>query len=1582
MFSKALRSVVSFRFRLAVSGIMALGLICAAPVVAQTAASGLAVGKAGPQNRLTQPIVEANRVVLGGTLHPLATKANDRGAVADGMALNRVQVVLKRSDAQEAALKQAIAAMHTKGSASYHKWLTPDQFGKQYGPTDADIAKVEGWLGSHGFSITKVNPGKQTIEISGTAGQFRDTFHAAIHAYQVKGATGAMETHYANASAPEIPAALAPVFGGFASLNNFRFKSQSKVLGTAQLDRVTHKTTPGWNYGNSSESYEVLAPADFAVQYDLNPLYAAGTKGTGQSIAIVNETNIDIALVNNYRSLFGLPANPPQVIIDGNDPGIDGTNSLYGQNGASGEAYLDVEVAGAVAPNAQINLVIADDTALTDGLTLAMERAVYSNVSPVLSLSFLGCEYNQGSYNYFVSGLWEQAAAQGITVVVAAGDNGSAGCDDFDTQEFAVRGQAVNGLASTPYDVAVGGTDFYYGGNAATIGTYWNLGNANETTPMLTLGKKAPEQPFNSSQFAVNVYPESNTGGTSIFAASGGASTCGLPTTDSNGNTTACAPYPKPTWQSGAGVPNDSVRDLPDVSLFGSLAYNGSYTPICANDGDCQVGASSVAITGVGGTSVSAPEFAGMMALVNQVYGRQGQANYVMYPLATQFPAAFNDIQNGTVTVPCATTNTTDANTGETFTPNDCQSVTTGDYTITDQVYGTTTEGEIGLTAGVPAYNAGANYDLASGLGSIDAYNMVTHWGSVTLGATTTTLTPSATTFAHGTAVTISGTVAGSSTTPPTGNVGLVTTSAEVNNQGEALFPLTAGAYTGSVDYLPGGTYNIYGNYPGDGSNAASQSAPVTVTVTPEASQTLLQVYSAPNSSSYLAPVTSGGMYTYGVPLILSAQPENSAGKVTTNPTGTVVFNDGGTAVNTAVINASGDAEYNATFAPGAHSITAAYSGDASYAASVSPAAAFTVTKATPVITAVDYDTDQNGEAIVASNGSFFTVLVENPAAFTGLPFAAPTGTVTLTGAPAGTTSSATLTPGFDPNNGYPAGVALFQVPAGAALANYTFSFAYAGDTNYNARTTAIPETLNSFTGGLVSTVTATASAAQTSPAAPVLVTATVTGTTGGAAPTGTVLLIANGNQQYAFDGATLPTASGNSVTVTIPVDSRILYQGTNQITVLYEGSQTYYPSSTTLTIANPLSDFSLVPESTIVSVPNLAPTPGVAQEVINLASYNTFAGAVTLTCASPSAGVTCSLNTGTVNLSSGGSGVATLTVNTTGVTAAGTYDVVVTGTDATGKYVHTIGLQVVTPLITVPSFSLTGTAVVLANAGDSGNSTITVTPADGFTGTVPLTCTVTPAGPNSPTCGTASATITSAAAVTAQLPISTTATTPSGSYSVVVTGTNGSIVASTTISVSVTPTAQTFTLSANPTTVAIASQGGSGSTTLTVTPGASGFSGTVAFSCTVASAPSGASEDPTCSAASVTLNGTAAVTTTLNFNTTAQTGKLEMPLGGAFPGWYSMGGGVAMAALLFFGIGAGRRRESLGKLRILSLALFFAMLAGAAMGCGSGGGGGGGGTGPTGGTTTGTYTFNVTGTSGTGSTAVTASTTVTVTVN
>lgn len=1356
----------------------ALGVSASVALFAQTPQSN---ATSLVTTRLTQPINENARVTLHGTVHPLANAANDRGVASDGMQLERMHLILKRSDAQESALKQLISDMHTSGTASYHKWLTPEQFGQQFGPSDQDIATVESWLQSKGFSVTAVNPGKLTMEISGNVGQLRSAFHTQIHKYLVNG-----ETHYANSTDPQIPAALAPVVGGFVSLNNFRSHNFSHTLGKASYDPKTNKATPQWTYGTSSNINFVLAPSDFGVQYDLQPLYNAGTNGAGQTIAIINDSNINVALANQFRTLFNLPANPPQVIIDGNDPGIDGTNNPDGPNGDSGEAYLDVEWAGAVAPAATVDLVIGADTALESGLILAAEHAVYGNIAPVMSMSFgFGCELQPGSGAQFFNSLWEQAAAQGITVMVSTGDSAAAGCDNDNTQAYAINGVGVSAAASTPYNVAVGGTDFYYSTynqNTPTtisqatqqqLATYWSTTPTN--TPSISILGYIPEQPWNDSQYGLNIFPaDPNNTATNIVGGSGGASSAALCSTnqfDSNGNCTGTVSgYPKPAWQAGFGT--DTVRDLPDVSLFASNGANASYYPVCESDGDCQSASSSsslVQISGVGGTSASSPAFAGIMALVNQKYGRQGQADFVLYPLSKQFPAAFHDVANGNNSVPCNISATTGGLNNPVGASPDCISVS-NPFTGQDNVNGTATEGQTGnTTTKTPEYNATAGYDLASGLGTINANQLVTNWGNVKFATTQTTLTASSASFTHGTAVTLSGSVTGTGT--PTGSVALMTDSTTPLQQAQTNFPLTNGSYSSSINFLPGGTYNIWGQYSGDSANGASTSEKTSITVNPENSGVYLAVISPTGT------VPSGtGSIDYGTQLTLSAlaapssqlaalqKCETTQGATCPSfgvPTGTVAFTDGSTAINTAVINAEGDAEYNAPFGIGSHSVTASYSGDASYNKSSASAITFTVVKDTPQIAVGASNTTSNGQ-VISGQATVFNILVQNNAQLSSVnsntgqvfptPIAPPTGTITVTGFPSGVPTSGTLSAAVDPSSRAVEGVATITAPANTPTGSYNVKISYSGDGNYNSTSGSGTIQIVS-TSGLSTTTTATASASSTSPTAAITITGTVTGQSGHAAPTGGIIVYSSGNNV----GEVGLTASGSNATFAITLNSQTLFQGANFVTLQYTGDNIYAPSATTLNngnaVSNPLSDFSMVPQTTVVPVS----IGSSATDTINLSSVNGFSGAVNFTCTAAS-GVTCAVNPGsftlgastgsvpvstsrlTLFLSGGGAALAcilffsipsrrrswrgmlgmvilvcfigigvgcgsssssggnnppppppppppatvpstgsiTLTVTSTGSTAAGSYNVLVTGTANSGAIVHTAAIAVV----------------------------------------------------------------------------------------------------------------------------------------------------------------------------------------------------------------------------------------------------------------------------------------------------------------
>ncbi len=1423
-------------------------------------------------NRINQPIREDVRVTLAGYVAPEANALNDRGAAPGSLPLQHLHLVLRRSAAQESALKQLVISQNTPGSPDYHKWLTPAQFGEQFGPSAQDIATVEGWLSSRGFAVEGVEPGKQVIAFSGNVAELRDAFGVQIHQYLIHG-----NLHYAAANNPQIPAALAPVVGGFVTLNNFRPQLNDRVLGTATYNPKTDRATPSWTYGNASQGLSfVLSPGDFGVEYDLPT--GSAKQGQDESVAVLDFSNINLNLVEQFRNLFGLPSsNLPQIVIDGNDPGINGVNNPDGPfPGSATESYLDVEWAGAVAPQATIYLVIAADTALENGGILAAEHAVDSDLAPIISSSIDvgGCERNAGSLNSFMSSLWEQAAAEGITVVVAAGDSGSAGCDNENTEAYAGNGLGVNSWASTPYNVAVGGTDFYYSDyqnlTGSDLSPYWNLtATQNAETSLL---KYIPEQPWNDSQYgadAVNSYNLS--GETNLIAGSGGASSAGVCSgNDYSVTTGACeaaqSGYPKPSWQTGFG--SDSVRDIPDVSLFAADGYNYSYYPICAEDGDCQTpsGDNLWQITGVGGTSAAAPTFAAIMALVDQQHGPQGQADFVLYPLKKQFPAAFHDITVGTNSVPCAAGS------------NDCISV------ANPVVFSGTTEGQIG-TGTTPDYNAAAGFNLATGLGSVDASQLIEDWGNVHFQSTQTTLSsPTAGgVYTHGSPVAIQGQVAASSGQTPSGAVAIMSDSAMPLQQGLSALALSSGAFGASTYSLPGGTYHLWAQYSGDGANGPSASPQVQITVNPEASTSYFNVVNVASAYTGQTAISAGSSVPYGSQLMLEDQIYGSnyfsqcfSGSGTAaicqsydRPTGTVSFADDGTTIQTAVLNAEGEAESNAAFAVGSHSVTSSYSGDASYQPSSGSAINFTVGPDPPgILLSAPGQTSSDSFTFLTGQANVLQIQVENMAN-AGLenaygiaavsPVSAPSGTVTVTGLPEGA-QTISLMPAVDPADDFVDGVATVSIPSTAPAGNYTLGVSYSGDANYMSASGSGAVTLTAPT--LLSSTTTASMSGDISPNSSITVIGTVSGPSGDPAPTGGVTFYSSGN---VLGSIAFSSSSGSVSSFTVTLNSDALFQGTNFITVQYSGDSHYSPSQVALNsggVGNPLWDFSIVPES-----PTVPLTAGNSStDVLQLYSINGFAGTVNYTCAA-AAGITCQIAPNSSTFTANGTARATLTVTAGSGISNGSYEVSVTGSDSSKEYIHSVGLTAdVTGSPATGDIVLSNSTSINVTTGSSGTSTLTVMPQNGFTGQVNFRCSFNGA-PAGISCAAPSVSIGGTAPTTSILTVTASDEAAAGTYTATVIATDaatGTISSSTTVPVAVViAAAPAFTITSG-SAISMAA-GSTGTTTLTVTP-ANGFTGNVNFSCTIAGSPTGLS----CTAPAATVGSTSPVNSTLTVSATS----------------------------------------------------------------------------------------------------------------
>src|SRR5580704_2683252 len=374
--------------------------------------------QSGPPPRVTHPIKEAARMTLPGNIYPLALSEFDQGALADAHPLRRILLLLRRSSEQEASLQKLVGEQQDKSSRNYHAWLTPEQFGKQFGPSDSDVQMVVQWLASQGFTGIKLSAGRSVIEFSGTAASVHSAFRTEIHRYLV-----GSEEHIANSSDPQIPAALVPVAAGIVSLHDFRKKPMHRLAGFTSTRRAgATVTSAGLQFTNTScfdgitgspATCHPLGPYDFATIYNVLPSWNAAPSidGTGQTVAIVARTNINVQDVADFRNLFGLPPNPPQIILDGLDPGL--------VPGDETEADLDVEWSGAVAKEATIKLVVSESTETTDGVDLSALYIVDHNLASVVSESYGQCEFNMGTAgNQFYNNLWQQASAQGITVFV------------------------------------------------------------------------------------------------------------------------------------------------------------------------------------------------------------------------------------------------------------------------------------------------------------------------------------------------------------------------------------------------------------------------------------------------------------------------------------------------------------------------------------------------------------------------------------------------------------------------------------------------------------------------------------------------------------------------------------------------------------------------------------------------------------------------------------------------------------------------------------------------------------------------------------------------------------------------------------------------------------------------------------------------------------------------------------------------------------------------------------------------------------------------------------------------------------
>ena len=871
-----------------------LSLFASLSLLASASFSGTAVMAqqfAAPRVRIVEKIDETSLVALKGNTHPAANARNDLGRVSPDLPMTDLILVLSRDAAQQAAFDKFVASQYDADSPSFHHWLTPDEVGADFGPSESDVATVENWLTGNGFTIGEVTRDRMSIRFSGTAAKVESAFHTEIHNLSVKG-----EAHIGNMSDPQIPAAIAPVVVGVKALHNFFPRPLHRMGSKVTLNRAaggwqrtasasvrpTHvsKATPGpskpgaeftinvpaagGSTGTPAYTEEDISPYDFATIYNVLPLWNKGIDGTGQTIAIAGTSDVSQNDISTFRTFFGLPtnlaANTPQIVhpnpsLPGkDDPGIcTSTTSTICGIGDLIENSLDVEWSGSIAKNAQIILVTAASQSATDDTLYDAESYIVNNTTaPVLSVSYGLCELFEGTAgNAEYNTLWQNAASEGIAVFVAAGDSGAASCDDGGSSSgpyVAEYGVSVSGLASTPYDTAVGGTDFNwcpflsgFNGNACPASPYWSASNTTPSgagNPSISALGYVPEMPWNETctnpfmlaglqalagpnyldvsgvnnteeacnLISYNVSALESEYGYSVgllntVGGGGGVSNC----TTSDGATVASCTggYAKPSWQSPAGltgIVNDSKRDLPDVSFFSADGYvsDSAYLICVEEDGGSPCTYSSDAepfASEVGGTSASTPPMAGVMALINQKAGAaQGFANPELYKLAAKQTYSGCSAESVTTSSSCYF-NDIDAgpfaSAGTNAMPCDYgwEGSISPNCTAADSL-----EGSADVVGILSGYSAGTGYDQATGLGSLNVANVVNAWPSIAPGAAVTvTVTPASSSVFLAQSLAVAGTVASSPSggTAPTGTV-----------------TLTGGGYTATAA-LSGGTYSF-----------------------------------------------------------------------------------------------------------------------------------------------------------------------------------------------------------------------------------------------------------------------------------------------------------------------------------------------------------------------------------------------------------------------------------------------------------------------------------------------------------------------------------------------------------------------------------------------------------------------------------------------------------------------------------------------------------------------------------------------------------------------------------------------------
>jgi hypothetical protein len=1048
------------------------------------------------ENRIRTSIEAASSVPLQGNVSPQIKTGTDRGVLDPNVRLNGLRLVLAPTAGQHVDLEHFLEEQRNPSSVDYRNWLAPEQYGERFGLSENDLALISSWLQSGGFAVEQVARARNWISFNGTAAQIERAFHTELHRIEVDEG-GIRNAHLANVSEPWIPASLDGIVSAIRGLDDFHPKPlHSRVTSHPDFD--------------ASNGLHYLGPADLAEIYDIQALYSAGLDGTGQNLAIAGQTDVSLTDLRAFRSEFNLPARDPRLVLFGADPGMNQDDQI--------EASLDLEWSGAVARGATVIYAYSQD------VFESLQYVIDQNLAPVVSVSYGGCELTSSTS---FRALAQQANAEGITWMNAAGDSGAAGCD-LGGEPTATQGPAAMFPADIPEVTAVGGTEFN-----DVSGTYWSAQNRINSVSALSY---IPEKAWNDTSL-----------GKGLAAGGGGPSLV----------------YPKPWWQVGPGVPNDNARDVPDIALTASGEHD-AYMMFARGE-----------LMTVGGTSASSPSFAGIVSILNQFLTAKGEIakpglgniNPALYNLAQNTIGLFHDVTVGNNIVPCA-------------------------------------PGSKGCGAASFGYDAGPGYDLATGLGSVDAFNLVNNWSSlqpvtgttITLQANPATLSTSASVQLTATVKAVSGSNAPQGTvTFASGNteLGLVTVAGSGTAATAELTVQGVNLATG-VDTVTAGYFGAAG--------FSNSTAAATVSVSaPAAATAVLTSTVVTATPAAVAPAAS---------LVLTATVKPAAGG--TAPTGTISFTTGGKSLGSETLVASGT-EAIATLAVKGSSLAA---GGNTIAANYISTGKFGNSGGSLVVTVAPLATPLTATSTTVTVTSANLTATVKALAGSALPSGsgAPTGNVTFL---AGTKTLGTATLS---NSSASLPVSSSSLAAGTN----SISASYSGSSSF-AQSTSTPVAVTIVLPSIATSSVVTASPSVFAQKSSTVLTATLKAASGSVAPTG--------NVSFTLGSVLLGNAALSGGTAVLAVAGSSLAVGANKITANYVSAGNFINSSSSLTVNVTAS---LITPTIVVSA---APGAKTATTVLT-ATLKTAGGST-----APTGSVTFSLGTRLLGSAvlSGGSGSLTL---------------------------------------------------------------------------------------------------------------------------------------------------------------------------------------------------------------------------------------------------------------------------------------------------------------------------------------------------